>query len=189
MVLSLEAQNRFSYSLEAVAGVGLDHGPLVSFTPEFVAQFDLGSGFLVGAGAGVRLAAPCLRYIYENGLLSERKYVREWDAPLFLRLGYRGKDRLFAAFDAGYAVGLYTKYKDPDRPQTVNHIYDGFFLEPQMGWRFTPKSGVSLGFLFQRGYSEVRYMRLNEIGLSSDVLTVGNHRWISAITLRYSYLF
>ena len=48
---TLSAQNRMSYSLEFVAGVGVEKGPLATFTPEFIAQYNLG-GFTIGAGAG-----------------------------------------------------------------------------------------------------------------------------------------
>ena len=59
--LMLTAQNRMSYSLEFVAGVGVDNGPLVTFSPEFVAQYNWG-GFIIGAGAGARYARPCYEY-------------------------------------------------------------------------------------------------------------------------------
>ena len=58
---SLSAQSRMTYSWEFVAGVGVGKGPQVSITPEFVAQYDLGGGFRIGAGVGTRFARPCLQ--------------------------------------------------------------------------------------------------------------------------------
>ena len=98
--LSLTAQNRMSYSLEFVAGVGVERGPLATFTPEFVAQYNLG-GFIIGAGAGARYARPCQVKDSKHG----RWFQNELDIPVFLRLGF-GKARFFANVDAGYAVGI-----------------------------------------------------------------------------------
>ena len=58
--ITLSAQSGMTYSWEFVAGVGVGRGPQVSITPEFVAQYDLGGGFRIGAGVfmiGVWLAA------------------------------------------------------------------------------------------------------------------------------------
>lgn len=51
---SLSAQSRFSYSVEMSVGAGVWKGPFFIVAPEFVAQYDLGAGFKVGAGTGVR---------------------------------------------------------------------------------------------------------------------------------------
>ena len=56
----------------------------------YITQYELGSGFRIGAGAGFRLVLPCLQYITTNGT-HERTFCDELDVPVFLRLGF-GKD-------------------------------------------------------------------------------------------------
>ena len=132
---SLSAQSRMSYSLEFVAGVGVGKGPQVSFSPEFVAQYDLGGGFRIGAGVGTRFARPCLQYITRNGSKS-RDFCNELDIPVFLRLGY-GKEKLYANLDAGYAIGALALFDWGWIPGgRTEPIYNGFFVEPQVGWRY-----------------------------------------------------
>ena len=96
--ITLSAQSGMTYSWEFVAGVGVGKGPQVSITPEFVAQYDLGGGFKIGAGVGTRFARPCLQYITQNGSSPRRTFCNELDIPVFLRLGY-GKEKLYANLD------------------------------------------------------------------------------------------
>ena len=148
--LSLSAQSGMTYSWEFVAGVGVGKGPQVSITPEFVAQYDFGGGFRIGAGAGTRFARPCLQYFTEFGSHS-RSFCNELDIPVFLRLGY-GKEKLYANMDAGYAICALSLYdwgwaggegkKEPS--------YDGFFIEPQVGWKVGRRSALALGLLLQQ---------------------------------------
>ena len=147
--LSLSAQSRMTYSWEFVAGVGVGRGPQVSITPEFVAQYDLGGGFRIGAGVGTRFARPCLQYITRNGSKS-RSFCNELDIPVFMRLGY-GKERFYVNLDAGYAIGALSFYgldwipggrKEPG--------YNGFFVEPHVGWKVGQSGALALGLLFQQ---------------------------------------
>ena len=148
--LSLSAQSRMTYSWEFVAGVGVGKGPQVSITPEFVAQYDLGGGFKIGAGVGTRFARPCLQYITQNGSSPRRTFCNELDIPVFMRLGY-GKEKLYANLDAGYAIGALALFDWGWIPGgRTEPIYNGFFVEPQVGWRVGRRSALALGLLIQQ---------------------------------------
>ena len=147
--LSLSAQSRMSYSLEFVAGVGVGKGPQAIFTPEFVAQYDFGGGFRIGAGAGTRFARPCFQYITRNGSHS-RSFCNELDIPVFLRLGY-GKEKLYANLDAGYAICALSFFGAGWTGEGKKEAsYSGLFIEPQVGWRFGKRSALALGLLLQK---------------------------------------
>lgn len=142
---SLSAQSRMSYSLEFVAGVGVGKGPLVSFSPEFVAQYNLGD-FVMGVGAGVRYARPCKVYDTKHG----RGFHDEVDIPVFLRLGY-GKSKFFTHVDAGYAIGV-LGYPGVDYVPGAkkDFLYDGLFVEPQVGLKVGRRGAFALGVLLQQ---------------------------------------
>ena len=148
--LSLSAQSRMTYSWEFIAGVGVGKGPQFSFTPEFIAQYDLGSGLRIGAGVGTRFARPCLQYITKNGSSPRRTFCNELDIPVFMRVGY-GKEKLYANLDAGYAIGALALFDWGWKPGgRTEPIYNGFFVEPQVGWRVGRRSALALGLLIQQ---------------------------------------
>ncbi|MBR5077017.1 MAG: hypothetical protein IKX28_08440 [Bacteroidales bacterium] len=188
---SLLAQSRVSCSLEFVAGVGIGKGPLATFAPEFVAQYDLGGGFRAGAGAGVRYAKPCLQYVTRDGSPS-RTFCNELGIPVFLRLGY-GKERFYANLDAGYAISVLSYYA-PDRPQYYasgstpsegkkEFHYNGLFVEPQVGWRIGRRSALALGLLLQKSVviNQVTTQHSDFIYSEGKKLNV----FTPAVTLRY----
>ena len=185
---SLFAQGRMSYSLEFMAGVGIGKGPQFTVAPEFVAQYDLGGGFRIGAGVGARFAKPCLQYITKNGTHS-RTFCNEMDIPVFMRLGY-GKEKLYANLDAGYAIGALSYFGADWAPGGKKEPnYNGFFVEPQVGWKVGRRSALALGLLFQQ--STVSNHVTTESGtwgdpsysIRSDVTTL--NVFSPAITLRY----
>ena len=162
---SLSAQSGMTYSWEFVAGVGVGRGPQVSITPEFVAQYDFGGGFRIGAGVGTRFARPCLQYITRNGSKS-RAFCNELDIPVFMRLGY-GKEKLYANLDAGYAIGALALFDWGWIPGgRTEPIYNGFFVEPQVGWRVGRRSALALGLLIQQ--STVSNHVTTEYGTKGD---------------------
>ena len=169
--LSLQAQDRWIYSAELTAGVGFKQGPLFFVTPQFTAQYPLGGGFTAGAGIGFRIGRPCYQYSVLNGSGS-RSFRTELDIPLYLRLGY-GKEHFFAHLDAGYAVGIFTRY--------------GFFFEPQLGWKFGRRSALALGFLLQRSQFIDSWEERD--GASSSQKSQSRKQFTPALTLRYSILF
>ena len=188
--ITLSAQSRLSYSWEFVAGVGVGKGPHFSFTPEFIAQYDLGGGFRIGAGVGTRFARPCLQYFTKNGS-HERSFCNELDIPVLMRLGY-GKEKLYANLDAGYAICGLSFYewgwtgtgegrKEPS--------YDGFFVEPQVGWKVGRRSALALGLLFQQSTVSDRVTTENgswpdpSYSISTKVTSL--NVFTPAITLRY----
>ena len=184
---SMSAQSKFSYTLELKAGAGFGHGPIALFTPEFVALYDLGGGFVTGAGAGTRLALPCLSYNTRNGEYNGRSFVEEIDIPVFLRFGY-GINKFYANLDAGYAIGIGAA------PQfgaagggPMEAIYDGFFVEPHIGWRLNKRSTLALGALLQQSSVADREYTFDES--SSTVKYQTRNRLTPAITLRYGFLF
>ena len=185
--LMLSAQNRISYSLDFVAGVGVEKGPLVSFAPEFVAQYNLG-GFVMGVGAGARYARPC----YEYDTRHSRSFKNELDIPVFIRLGY-GKAKLFANVDAGYAIGI-LGYDTENRDLLINrstskrvYPYDGLFFEPHFGWRFGQRSALALGVLLQQSTILNLYERKDVIAGKEETVFYGKdtNSFSPAITLRY----
>ena len=191
--LSLSAQSRMTYSWEFIAGVGVGKGPQVSITPEFGAQYDLGGGFRIGAGVGTRFARPCLQYITRNGSKS-RDFCNELDIPVFMRLGY-GKEKLYANIDVGYAICALTLYDwgwagDNWVEGRKEPSYDGFFIEPQVGWRVGRRSALALGLLFQQSTVSSNHVTVEygtkgdpsySIGAKVTILNV----FTPAVTIRY----
>lgn len=184
--LALQAQNHFSYSLELVAGVGVGRGPLATGAPQFVAQYDLGGGFMLGAGAGARLARPLMDYITRNGT-HERVFCNEFDVPVFLRIGY-GEGRYFANADIGYAIGILSLYDSDWIPGGEKETcFDGFFLEPRIGMRFGRHSALAMGVLLQESLINNRDIIVD--GHSSREMFRSKHMLTPTITLRYAFLF
>ena len=187
---SLSAQSRMTYSWEFIAGVGVGKGPQALFTPEFVAQYDLGCGFRIGAGAGTRFGRPCLQYSTKNGAKS-RSFTNELDIPVFMRLGY-GKEKLYVQVDAGYAIGILgfpgVNYDGPGL-YSKDFPYNGLFVEPQIGWKVGRRSALALGLLFQQ--STVSNHVTTETGTMNDpsysIKTKVNtlNIFTPAVTLRY----
>ena len=172
--IPLSAQSRMSYSLEFAAGVGLWKTPLFSLTPEFVAQYDMGGGFLLGAGTGLRYARPYYEYIVTDGVPS-RNSCNELDVPVFMRIGY-GTNNLYANIDAGYAIGLLSIAEFLWIPYTN---YSGLFVEPQVGWRWGKRSALALGLLLQQSLLQEE---INE-GTKQSVRNL--NLFTPSITLRY----
>lgn len=190
--LSLSAQSRVTYSWEFIAGVGVGKGPQVSLTPEFVAQYDLGGGFRIGAGVGTRFARPCLQYITRNGSKS-RDFCNELDIPVFMRLGY-GKEKLYANLDAGYAICALSFFdwgmaSDGWGEGRKEPSYDGFFIEPQVGWKVGRRSALALGLLLQQSIVSNRVTTENgtmndpSYSIGSKVTTL--NVFTPAVTIRY----
>lgn len=189
---SLQAQNRFSYSAEVAAGVGVGRGPLVTVAPQFVAQYEPGGGFKLGAGAGIRLALPCLQYITRDGT-HERTFCDEIDIPLFLRFGY-GKDLFFAHVDAGYAISILSIYGIHWRPGGKKEpCYNGFFIEPHIGLRLGRHSALALGVLWQQStvsnHVNVVNGTMGDPSYSISETVTTQKLLTPAITLRYAFLF
>lgn len=179
-----------TYSWEFIAGVGVGKGPQALFTPEFVAQYDLGCGFRIGAGAGTRFGRPCLQYITKNGAKS-RSFTNELDIHVFMRLGY-GKEKLYVQVDAGYAIGILgfpgVNYDGPGL-YSKDFPYNGLFVEPQIGWKVGRRSALAQGLLFQQ--STVSNHVTTETGTMNDpsysIKTKVNtlNIFTPAVTLRY----
>lgn len=185
---TLSAQGHMSYSLEFAAGAGVGKGPQVSFTPEFVAHYDLGGGFRIGAGVGTRFARPCLQYITKNGS-HRRTFCNELDIPVFMRLGY-GKEKIYANLDAGYAIGALSFFDVGWAGKGKKESsYSGFFVEPQIGWKTGGRSALALGLLFQqstvsnRVTTESGAMNDPSYSIREEVTTL--IVFTPAITLRY----
>ncbi len=187
--LSLSAQSRMTYSWEFVAGVGVGKGPQFSFTPEFIAQYDLGSGFKIGAGVGTRFVRPCLQYITKNGSSPRRTFCNELDIPVFMRVGY-GKEKLYANLDAGYAICALSFYGAGWTGEGKKEAsYSGLFIEPQVGWRFGKRSALALGLLLQKSIVSNRVTTengtINDPSYSIKVQVNRQDIFTPAVTLRY----
>ncbi|MBO4434106.1 MAG: hypothetical protein J5769_01465 [Bacteroidales bacterium] len=183
---SMSAQSKFSYSLELKAGAGLGHGPIALFTPEFVAQYDLGGGFIAGAGAGARLAMPCLSYNVTNGKYTGRSFVEEIDIPLFLRVGY-GLEKFYVNLDSGFAIGIGSVALFAKGGGPMEARYDGLFFEPHVGWRINERRTLALGFLFQQSTVADRNVTYNDSSMKEEYRT--RNMITPAITLRYGIMF
>ena len=177
--IAVSAQSRMSYSLEFVAGVGVGKGPQVSFSPEFVAQYDFGGGFSIGAGTGVRYARPCKVYDSKHG----RGFHDEVDIPVFLRLGF-GKSKFFTHVDAGYAIGV-LGYPGVDYVPGAkkDFLYDGLFVEPQVGLKVGRRGAFALGVLLQQSDW---HNQVWDVGETTTVYVRNiKNTFTPAITLRY----
>ena len=185
--LYAQAQNRFSSSVEFGAGVGVGWGPLATFTPQYVAQVDLGRGLKAGVGAGARFALPCSQYRTKTGGDAQRMFCVEADVPVFLRFGY-GKGRFYANVDAGYAIGLLSIYGAGRMHNgNVDNCYNGLFFEPQIGWKVGRKGALALGVLLQRS-TVMEHIETE----TADALYDEAHQhklFTPALNLRYCILF
>ena len=185
LVFTMQAQDRFSCSMEMVAGVGFARGPLATVFPQFVACYDFGNGPFLGIGAGMRFSAPCEKIsCYPS---AGRRFADEYDIPVFARFGY-GIDRFYAAVDAGYAVGVFATLGDDYLPSgDIKPIYSGFFVDPHVGWKFGRHSALALGVLFQQCViaEEIKI----EQGTSVTYKTRSHKRFPPAVTLRYAFTF
>lgn len=189
---SLFAQSRISYSFEVSAGAGVWKGPLATVAPEFVAQYSLGGDFKLGAGAGLRLGAPCFQHITKNGS-SSRTFCLEVDVPVFLRLGY-GSGKLLFNLDAGYSIGVLSMLGSGWSPGgMIEPRYGGIFFEPQVGIKTGEKRFLALGVLLQQ--SMVRNYVTTVTGTPADpsysTQTKVNTQLLltPAITIRYGFGF
>lgn len=190
--LSLQAQDRFSYSVEVVAGVGIGRGPLAALAPQFVAEYHIGSGFSIGAGAGTRIAKPCLQYITQNGT-QKRSFCQELDIPVFLRIGY-GINKFYVNVDAGYAIGALSIYDAGWVPGGKKEpCYNGLFVDPHIGLKLGRHSALAVGVLLQRStvYDHVTTESGDMNSGSYTITTQVTERQLltPAITLRYGFVF
>ena len=190
--LSLHAQNRFSYSVEVSAGVGVGRGPQATVTPQFVANYDIGSSFKLGAGVGLRFASPCLQYITKNGT-HEQTFCDEFDIPVFLRLGY-GKEKCYANVDAGYAICVLSFYRSGWVPGGKKEpCYSGFFVEPHIGIKMGNHSALALGVLLQQSVvsNHVNTVTgtMGDPSYSESGTITNQNLMTPAITLRYAFFF
>lgn len=183
---SMSAQSKFSYSLELKAGAGLGHGPAALFMPEFAVQYDLGNGFIAGAGTGLRFVLPCFSYRTINDKFAGRSFIQELDMPLFLRIGY-GKDKFYANLDTGFALGIAAGQMFVSGGGKLRPIYNGLFFEPQAGWRISDRRTLALGILFQQ--SRVKDNILTQTVESTTGTTTTRELITPATTIRYGFLF
>ena len=190
---ALSAQSRFSYSVELSVGAGVWKGPYFTIAPEVIAQYDLGAGFKVGAGTGVRFAMPCFRHNTREDGTQSRDCSNELEVPVFLRLGY-GVKWFYLNFDAGYAIGIFSVYGSGWEPGgKKDPCYNGFFFEPQLGGRFGRRSSLALGLLWQQSrvqsYDKIVSGTPDTPSYSESVQVRTHHLFTPAITLRYGVSF
>lgn len=188
VAVSMMAQGRFSNAFEISAGTGLARGPLVVVTPQYVAQYNLAGGLYFGAGAGLRIAAPCFRYSIRNGEYDGSSYIEELDIPLFLRAGYKDS-KLFASIDAGYAVCALAFTFGSAPGGLLESRYGGLFFEPHIGIALEHNRFLSLGMLWQKSRVQdaITTESPNHSSVSQTVTT--RNIFTPAITLRYGVSF
>jgi hypothetical protein len=106
-----------------------------------------------------------------------------------MRLGY-GKEQFYANLDAGYAIGALAFYGlgwVPGGKKEPN--YNGFFVEPQVGWKVGRRSALALGLLFQQSTvsnhvtTETGTMNDPSYSIKTKVKTL--NIFTPAVTLRY----
>ena len=184
--LPMRAQDRFSFSVEVQAGGGFGNGPRFVASPQFAAQYELGNGFKVGAGAGIRYAIPCCNLSNRNGAES-RDYCHELEIPVFLRASYGNGSlhSLFARLDAGYSIGVFMMVEG--FMTFREHVYNGFFLEPQVGWITGEHSAFTLGVLLQQ--SKFRENVTTRTGDTISVTSNPKKVLTPALTLGYCFTF
>ena len=193
-IFSLRSQVRFSPTLEVVAGAGFARGPRVTVTPQFIGRLELGKGFTVGAGAGVRFAMPCFIYAIKDGEFDYRQDCFEFDIPLFLRAGYEIK-MFYVNMDVGYAVGAISFHRADVTPGgTKKACFDGFFFDPHIGIKLAQRHMIALGVLLQQGNISYRTEETIQDSETSSyqgtrVRIEERRRFLPAVTLRYGYTF
>ena len=192
LALPARAQGRFSFSLEIAAGAGFGHGPQFTVTPLFASQYDLGGGFRIGAGAGIRFAKPCLQHITQRGN-SRRNFCNEFDIPVFLRLSY-GIKTFFASVDTGYSIGILSYYGPDWIPGGKKApSYNGFFAEPQIGLTLGRHSALALGVLLQQSLVDEKIHtevgKMGDPNYSSSTTSFSKRLLTPAVTIRYAFRF
>ena len=105
---------------------------------------------------------------------------------MFMRLGY-GKEKLYANLDAGYALCALSFFgpgwagegkKEPN--------YNGFFVEPQVGWKVGRRSALALGLLLQQSaVSDYVKLHVDTPTISYGHKITALNVFTPAITLRY----
>ena len=109
---------------------------------------------------------------------------------MFVRLGY-GKEKLYAHLDAGYAICALTLYDwgwagDGWVEGRKEPSYDGFFIEPQVGWKVGRRSALALGLLLQQSaVSDYVKLHVDTPTISYGHKITALNVFTPAITLRY----
>ena len=190
----LYAQNAHNVSMEITGCAGFKFGPVWAGEYTINKLYPLYDNFKLGFGGGLRVGKTMdvvrtkLRDNVETSV--ERELQMEVDIPVYLRLNY-DLDELYFNCDIGYSLGIMAHKSDsaPDGTYNPDPHYDGFFVEPQVGYRFSDKLSLALGLRLHQtdcGDSVDYY----ETG--SDVVFVNNsphNKLIPVLTLRLAKHF
>jgi len=181
---SAQAQKKIFHSFELAAGFGFAKGPIFTVYPQYVLKTEVGSGFILGAGTAIRISMPCYSYSTNNNGEVDKYHSIELDVPLFFRVGY-GKDQYYFNLDAGYTIGTVAAMPGAIPIFFNSPHYEGFFFEPQFGWKTGGRNSFALGLLLQQNLVQSTYVLLEEGSYTST--TEYEKVFTPAITLRYVF--
>lgn len=112
----------------------------------------------LGIGTGLRYARP----LYETSTIRiisikdgetvdnttvNKDYLNEISIPMFVRIRYSAARNLFLQADAGYRFPIFSA----EGFFPVPEAFTGWFVDPQIGYRLSPKRTISLGLQLQGG--------------------------------------
>ncbi len=155
LVLSLSmaglyAQDAHNVSMEITGCAGFKYGPLWAGEYTLNKLYPLYGNFKLGFGGGLRVGKTmdevCTKLRDNVETSVERKTQTEVDIPVYLRLNYV-LEKLYFNCDLGYSLGImaHKSGSAPDGTYNPDPHYDGFFVEPQVGYRFSDKLSLALG--------------------------------------------
>ena len=187
---SQEKPTKWAYWAEQSLGVGFGIGPNPAAYggSTFTAVYKIGELLSVGAGAGIRASFPTYSLSHINaGVPVRDTFIFELDFPVYVRAGLVGR-KAFFFLDAGYTLGALGLTLPPAAPVgLVKTCNNGFFFDPQIGYKLGKHSAISLGVLIQNTGYRLREKVREEDSFSEVVKTAT--AWTTAINIRYAYVF
>lgn len=112
----------------------------------------------LGLGTGMRYARPLYNktttriITNKDGTTADntnvdKMFLNEITIPMFVRIRYSATHNLFLQADAGHRFRLFSIIDYFPVPESVT----GWFIDPQIGYRLSPKRAISLGLQLQGG--------------------------------------
>ena len=144
--------------------LGVSTGTSVNGSSQVDTSIDISYIFTImpdlelGLGTGMRYARPLYdkkttRIITnKDGTTADntnvdKMFLNEITIPMFVRIRYSATHNLFLQADAGHRFRLFSIIDYFPVPESVT----GWFIDPQIGYRLSPKRAISLGLQLQGG--------------------------------------
>lgn len=144
--------------------LGVSTGTSVNGSSQVDTSIDISYIFTImpdlelGLGTGMRYARPLYNktttriITNKDGTTADntnvdKMFLNEITIPMFVRIRYSATHNLFLQADAGHRFRLFSIIDYFPVPESVT----GWFIDPQIGYRLSPKRAISLGLQLQGG--------------------------------------